>query len=210
MRDFRNNSTRQRSVAARAVPVLLSLAFLAWGDGWEKIRSTAGEITSVRANFTQRKQMAILARPLVSRGTFYFQAPTSLRWEYESPVRSVLLMHNRSVRRYVERGGRMMSDSTARLQSMRVVLQEITMWMKGSFDANPDFTPTLRPGRVIVLTPKERSMAEFIQRIELRLSATPGVIRSVMIYESDRSSTLLEFSGVRLNEKLPDSLFRDL
>lgn len=210
MRYFMKTSTARIPFAARAVPAILSLSLLAWGDGWEEIRSTAREITSVRANFTQTKQMPILTRPLVSRGTFYFQAPASLRWEYESPVRSVLLMHNRSVRRYVERGGRMTSDSTARLQSMRVVLQEITLWMKGSFDANPDFTPVLRPGRVIVLTPKERSMAEFIQRIELRLSSTPGVIRTVKIFESERSYTLLEFSGVRLNERLPDSLFKGM
>ncbi|TFH40026.1 MAG: outer membrane lipoprotein carrier protein LolA, partial [Chrysiogenales bacterium] len=96
------------------------------------------------------------------------------------------------------------------LQSMRVVLQEITMWMKGSFDANPDFTPTLRPGRVIVLTPKKKSMSEFIRRIELRLSTEPGVIRSVVIYESESSYTLLDFSQVRLNEKLPDALFRGI
>ncbi|TFH40061.1 MAG: outer membrane lipoprotein carrier protein LolA, partial [Chrysiogenales bacterium] len=132
-------------IARAAALGLLAMTLLAWGKGWEEIRSAAREIGSVRADFTQSKHMEILARPLLSKGKLYFQAPHSLRWEYDSPVRSVLLMHDGSVHRFVERDGRMEKDSTARLQSMRGVLQEITMWRKGSFDANPDFTPTLRP-----------------------------------------------------------------
>ena len=53
-------------------------------------------------------------------------------------------------------------------------------------------------------------MAEIIQRIELKLSKDPGVIQSVMIYESKKSYTVIDFSRVTMNAKLPDALFRDL
>jgi outer membrane lipoprotein-sorting protein len=93
---------------------------------------------------------------------------------------------------------------------MQIVLQEITMWMKGNFDANPAFKPELKAGRIIVLTPKEKSMADIIQRIELKLSKEPGVIQSVMIYESKKSYTVIDFGRVKMNAKLPDSLFKGL
>jgi len=192
------------------ISFLLSASLIAWGDSWEQIKKTAKDINSVQAEFVQKKHMEILSRPLVSKGKLYFQTPTSLRWEYTSPVHSILLMHGGTVTRYIKKNGAVTKDSSARLQSMQIVLQEIIMWMKGNFDANPGFTPQLKPGRIIVLTPKEKSMAEIIQRIELKLSKEPGVIQSVMIYESRKSYTVIDFGRVTVNAKLPDSLFRDL
>ncbi len=188
--------------------IFLSLTFLSWGDSWDQIRKTAKDITSVEAEFVQKKHMAILAKPLVSRGKLYFQIPRSLRWEYVTPVNSILLMHEGTVTRYIKKDGAVTKDSSARLQSMQIVLQEITMWMKGNFDANPGFRPELRPGRIIVLTPKEKSMAEIIQRIELKLSSRPGVIESVRIYENEKSYTVIDFINVKMNANLPDTLFR--
>ncbi|MBN1495398.1 MAG: outer membrane lipoprotein carrier protein LolA [Spirochaetes bacterium] len=198
------------NVIIRLSILLLCLTLVAWGDSWDQIKRAAGDITSVQAEFTQKKHMEILARPLASRGRLYFQAPRSLRWEYLSPVNSVLLMHGGTVTRYVRKGGSVIKDSSAQLQSMQIVLQEITLWMRGNFDANPSFTPELRPGRIIVLTPKEKSMAGIIQRIELKLSNEPGVIRSVTIYESRKSYTVIDFNRVTMNKTLPESLFRGL
>ncbi len=192
------------------IPIILlvSLLFISWGDSWDQIRKPAKDITSVEAEFVQKKHMAILAKPLVSKGKLFFQVPRSLRWEYLSPVNSILLMHGGTVTRYVRKEGVVTKDSSARLQSMQIDLQEITMWMKGNFDANPAFKPELRPGRIIMLTPKDKSMADIIRRIELKLSDRPGVIRSVRIYENEKSYTVIEFIKVRLNEKLPESLFK--
>jgi outer membrane lipoprotein-sorting protein len=190
--------------------ILLSLSFVGWGDSWDAIRKGASNISSVRAEFTQTKRMEILSKPLVSKGKLFFQAPGSMRWEYASPVWSVLLMHDGSVRRYIRRGDAVVEDSAARLQSMRVVIQEIALWMKGDFDANPAFRAELKAGRTILLTPKEKAMADIIKKIELKLSDTPGVIRSVTIYESEKSYTVLGFNKVALNEKIPDTVFRKM
>ena len=188
--------------------LVLSLLLVSWGDTWDQIRKTARDITSVEAEFVQKKHMAILAKPLVSKGKLYFHVPRSLRWEYSTPVNSILLMHEGTVTRYIKKGDSVTKDSSARLQSMQIVLQEITMWMKGNFDANPGFRPELMPGRIIMLTPREKSMSEIIQRIELRLSSRPGVIQSVRIYESEKSYTVIEFANVKMNGNIPDSLFR--
>ena len=190
--------------------MLLSTSLLGWGDSWDQIKKTANTITSVQAEFTQKKHLEILARPMVSKGKFYFRAPRSLRWEYTSPLRSVLLMHGGTVTRYVKNDEQIIKDSSARLQSMQVIIQEIALWMKGTFDANPAFKPSLMPGRKIVLTPRDKAMADIIQRIDLQLSATPGVIQSVVIYESRTSYTVLDFTRVTLNAAVPDSLFKEL
>ena len=53
-------------------------------------------------------------------------------------------------------------------------------------------------------------MAEIISKIELKLSDRPGVIRSVTIYESEKSRTVLSFNDVKLNAKIPETLFRKM
>ncbi len=190
--------------------ILLSLALLAWGDSWDAIRKGAADISSIEASFTQTKQMEILSKPLVSKGKLYYQAPGSLRWEYSTPMWSVLLMHGSSISRYVKRGDAVVQDSAARLQSMRVVVQEIALWMQGDFDSNPAFRAELKAGRTILLTPKEKGMADIIAKIELKLSDRPGVIRTVTIYESEKSRTVLAFGNVKMNTKIPETVFRKM
>jgi outer membrane lipoprotein-sorting protein len=191
---------------------LLITAFLClgWADTWEGIKSAASTITSVRAEFVQEKHMEILARPLVSKGVFYFQAPNSLRWEYRSPVQSILLMHDGRTKRYIKRNGVITEDAGAHLQSMQVVLQDIAQWLNGRFEENPAFSASLEPGRKIVLRPKEKSLATMIQRIELILSDRPGIITAVMIYEGEKSYTRFEFKNAILNQPLQDSIFRKI
>ncbi|MCP4629451.1 MAG: outer membrane lipoprotein carrier protein LolA [bacterium] len=200
--------TQKSHFLIRALFLLTAFMCLGWADSWEGLKSAAGTVTSVRAGFTQEKHMKILVRPLVSEGILLFQGPDSLRWEYTHPVQSVLLMHKGKTRRFVQKNGNFVEDASANLQSMQVVVQEITQWLNGRFDENPTFTARLEPGRKIVMAPREESFARLIQRIEVLLSDRPAVIKSVMIFESQDSFTKLEFKDVILNQKLDDALFR--
>ena len=174
------------------------------------LKKAAGTVTSVRAAFTQEKHMKILVRPLVSEGILLFQSPDSLRLEYKHPLSSILLLHNGKTRRFVLKDGNLVEDVSANLQSMQVVVQEITRWLSGRFDDNPAFTARLAPGRKIVLEPRDQSFARLIQHIELLLSDRPAVIKSIMIIESEDSFTKLDFTDVILNQKLGDDLFRNV
>jgi len=194
----------------KALFLITAFMCLAWADTWEGIQSAASTITSVRAEFVQEKHMEILARPVVSKGVFYFQAPNSLRWEYRSPVQSILLMHDGRTKRYILKNGAITEDAGAHLQSMQVVLQDIAQWLNGRFEENPAFSASLEPNRKIVLRPKEKSLANIIQRIELILSDRPGIIAAVMIYEGEKSYTRFEFKNAVLNQPLQDSIFRKI
>ena len=190
--------------------LITSYLFIGWANSLEQIEKAAEGVESISAEFIQEKHLKILTEPLVSKGVFYFKAPRSLRWEYISPIRSILVMHNGNIKRFIRRNSGLTEDSSINLQTMQMVLQEITMWLKGHFDDNPNFTADLKAGRKIVLTPKEESLSMMIKRIELMLSSRPGVIKSVTIYESEDSFTNLEFRKVRLNSNVKDSLFREI
>jgi len=195
------------------ISVLLSCVFLlGWADSWESIQKESAKIKSVRAHFIQSKHMKILARPLVSKGRFYFQAPDSVRWEYVSPVKSILLMNGDGIRRYTQGSKGLTEDKTGSLQSMQVVLKEIGQWSNGQFSTNEHFTAVLKKGKepVIIMTPREKGLAAMISRIVITLSSDkPGVLKSVKIFENEGNYTLFDFSDVQINAKIAESLFRD-
>lgn len=194
----------------RTAALLVAAGFLlGWGGSWEELKSRAGTVTSVRAEFDQEKHMPILARPLASSGVFFFQAPAALRWEYLKPLRHILLMDAERTERWVETPGGLVKEAGANLQAMQVVLEQITQWLDGRFDENPMFTARLEPERLIVLAPREAAFAKMIQRIEVRLSERPGVIDTVTIRESDTSFTRLAFKNVVLNQPIDASVFRN-
>jgi outer membrane lipoprotein-sorting protein len=197
------------AILAQTIAVLAAACLLTgWGSSWEELKSAAGSVTSLNADFVQEKHMKILARPLVSSGVFYFQAPNSLRWEYRAPVRNILLMHDNRTERYVETGSGLTKETGAGLQAMQIVLEQISQWLGGRFDENPMFTTKLEPGPKIVLTPKEKSFSRMIHHIDLVLSERPGIIDQVVIYENEDSFTKLVFKNAVLNQPIDADLFR--
>ena len=197
----------------RRVALVLALAagaLLLTGaaQGWQQIRAAARQITSIHADFVQEKRMPILARPLVSTGTLDYRAPDCLRWEYRTPIRSILLMYKGRVQRYFAVDGRLTKDAGMDAGAFNVVVQQITQWLNGDFDRNPAFTARLAPGPRIVLEPRDEAFRAMIRRIEVGLSERPGVIRSVTIYEPGDAVTRLEFRNIAVNPDIPDAVFR--
>ncbi|MBE0582137.1 MAG: outer membrane lipoprotein carrier protein LolA [Desulfofustis sp.] len=168
---------------------------------------TGLELRSVQADFVQVKHLKILARPLVSTGTFAFQVPQSLRWEYLEPVRSVLIMHNGAVRKFVERDGQLEEERGAQVGSLQIVLAEISNWLAGRFTDNAMFTVSFIDERTIRFTPKEQQLAALITGIEIEIGGENGLLDSVLIEEGPDSYTKMTFSNRSINQQLPAKLF---
>jgi outer membrane lipoprotein-sorting protein len=174
----------------------------------DKMRAAAEKITSIQGDFIQEKQMPILARPLIAKGYFAYQRPASLRWEYRSPVKSVLLLHDGSVRRYLHSDKGWVEDTVTQLKSMEFILREISNWLNGRFTDNPMFHAAVEADRKIVMTPKDKGMDQFIRRIELVMADRPGLIKSVTIYENSDSFTRFTFTDPRINAAIGATQFR--
>jgi outer membrane lipoprotein-sorting protein len=203
---------RRRNRNIFLIPAILAgcLLLVGWSDSWEQIRRESAQVQSIQARFIQKKQMKILSRPLLSQGRFFFQAPASVRWEYTAPVKSILLMHGGSLKRYISSGGGFTEEAAGRLPAMEIVMQEMSAWLHGQFDQSQYFTATLvnDPAPGIILTPKEKSFARLIKRIELTPSRQPGVLKSILIVEDEKTTTLFEFQDAQVNKPIPESVFQ--
>jgi outer membrane lipoprotein-sorting protein len=192
-------------VLSIALFLLLFVTVLSgWSSQQEPIR-----LQSIQADFIQEKHLKILVRPLVSTGTFTFQAPQSLRWEYRTPVPSILLMAGGKVKKFIERDGQLEEDKGMRLDSMQVMLSQISNWLDGRFSDNDMFSVSFSGERTVLLIPREQALAGLISKIELKLADRKGLLDGVTIFEGPDSYTKMTFKNAVLNKEIPVSVFTD-
>jgi len=190
--------------------ILLSVAGVAVcaAGSLNEFRSAAERIASIKGDFIQEKQMPILARPLISRGYFAFQRPGSLRWEYRQPLKSVLLLHDGEIHRFVQSSSGWIEEKVANTQSMDLIVQQIAQWLNGRFEDNPMFNVTVPSADKIIMTPKDEGMVRFIQRIELVMADQPGIMKEVVIFENADSFTRFTFIAPTINEPIAPDEFQ--
>jgi outer membrane lipoprotein-sorting protein len=175
---------------------------------WTSLKETFRNIRSVKADFVQKRYLKILEKPLLSEGKLFFYIPDSLRWEYLTPLQSVMLQKGSTVRIYNFFEGVWKPEMPESVEATRMVLAEISQWFQGRFDESMAFKQLYSPGPParVTMAPGE-GINRFIQRIEIVLSARPGVIDRVEIEEPGGSRTSIEFRNVEINSSFSSEVF---
>lgn len=192
-------------------PALASAA--AWYDDWAGIRRAAASIKSLETTFVQTRTLKLLRKPLVSRGSLAFRRPNDLRWEYESPLPTLLVAHGGDIHRLVKRDGIWVDDAGGRLEAMKVVLGEIGSWLDGDFSSSKTFRPILRPAQGqqaahVDLVPADPSLGKLIARITLTFGTRPGTVDAIDIVEEGEGVTHIAFQNPRFDQAIPDARFQ--
>jgi outer membrane lipoprotein-sorting protein len=190
------------------ITVGLFSAEIAPPQDWTSLKEASRNIRSVKAEFLQKRYLQILTKPLLSEGKLFFYTPDSLRWEYLSPLRSVMLQKGSTIQVYNYSEGVWRPEMAQAVEARRVVLAEISQWFQGRFDESKVFKHFYSPGPParVTMVPRE-GINRFIQRIEIVLSAKPGVIDRVEIEEPGGSRTSIEFRNVEINSSFSSEVF---
>ena len=190
------------------VTISLFWASVGSSQDWTSLKESFRNIRSVKAGFLQKRHLPILTKPLLSEGRFFFYAPDSLRWEYLSPLRSVMLQKGDTLQLYHFSEGVWKPEITQAAESRQMVLMEIRQWFQGRFDESKAFRHQYLSGPParVVLIPGE-GIDKFIQRIEIVLSARPGVIDRVEVEEPGGSLTSIEFRNVEVKSSFSLEVF---
>jgi len=126
------------------------------------------KIRSVKAEFLQKRSLPILTKPLLSEGKLFFSMPDSLRWEYLSPLRSVMLRKGNNIQIYNFSDGIWKPELAQAVESRRMVLAEISDWFKAvSTRAMHSSLPTLPDRLNVSLWSQERGSTNLSTRLRL-------------------------------------------
>jgi len=179
-------------------------------------------ITTLEADFDERKELALFKDPVIAAGRFFFATPHQAKWEYLEPESKVFLISDNALMQYfpgdnlLERRdlreantGRLfklfgMGQSSADLEDFYVITLGDEAAGAGVPDAAVEgMTDTYE----LVLTPRRRMVEKRISRVLIWVGDQDFLPRAMRLEEADGDFTYWHFSKVRINGELAADVF---
>jgi len=159
----------------------------------------------IRAEFTQRKQMAAMKRPLLTSGRLVLSRQHGVLWQIEQPLRiSYVLGEERIVeigadgaRR--ERGVRDVPGLAQVSRVFRAMLGADSAALREQFDAAAHGDPAQWE---IILTPRNAQLAQFLTRLQL---SGGRFVSDISIVEAGGDTTQINFHHTQGSNALSDT-----
>lgn len=170
---------------------------------YHKIVSATKEVKSLSANFVEKKHIAALTEPVVSKGRIYYMAPSSMRWEYDAQNYGICNA----------KGGYMVRDGKINSGEGRVFAKlgrMITGFINGSdIDSKMFDVEYNKVGKEfhIKATPKNSKMRGLIEYILMRFDSDNYMIKGYSIFNG-ADSTVITFSDIDLSTQPNEQLFK--
>ena len=170
------------------------------------------ETTSLVAGFTERKELKLLARPVLSRGEFYYNRPNQVRWEYLEPDRKVFVITEDMYIAYYPALKRAEEVPIKKFVGKRLFrflglgqsIDELGKYYEFRLATQSD----MKDAHLLVLVPRKKKLAERVAEMKIWVDATTYLPRQLQYVESDGDSTLLTFQDVRTNGAVAADRFR--
>lgn len=188
--------------------LLYSLAGFAQSPA-ESIVAKAKTIKTLTAEFEQRKSIASLSQPAVSKGNIYFSSPNKMRWQQNSP--SPFLMVFTGENATIKVGASPVQEFNA---SSNRMFKELSTIILGGITGelfeekkNYDITFTAINGATkATLIPQNKQVRRYISSIEMIFNKD-WVAEQIILNEGNGNKTIIIFSAIRINDSIADNQY---
>lgn len=178
----------------------------AWINGQKNIHTLSAE-------FTQTRSLRMLRSPLVIKGRFHFQAPSSFRWELGDPPKTIVagtptgLIILEPAKKKVIKKSPFSSGGLISSEEMGIPLPG-----KMSFEMFQEQMQVLNfktsgPFCHLEMLPRDARATQALACIKLDFNSSTGHLLRLEIVTKDGSTLVNEFSNVQINLKLEKGCF---
>lgn len=201
----------------RPMLLMLVMSTTASAQNWQPLAATdasvialrkeLGSMTSIRGNIRQEKTFAFLEDKLVSTGSFIYKKDNRLRWQFDSPIEYIILIHENAMR-LREAGEEKQYKGVNKI--LRQVREIILGCIDGSIIDNPSYKAAFSGSPTALkldLQPKDRQLKEFIQRIEVEFAKDGNRLRTVVLTDPSGDMTRIQFSDLRTGQTIDEAAF---
>lgn len=197
-------TTLRVAVCSAAILVLVTTSAIGddkqFNDKLNRLNEQSKKIDDLTANFVESKFTALLKKPLVSKGRVKVMGSRT-RWDTTEPRATTLFTDDKRVALYFpSRKTVEVYPIDRRLRPLIVspvprlaTLERHFRIEQGKVDAPS--TELL----LLVLTPKDDALAEFIDEVRIQFDLSAGLVRRVEMVDPDGDRTVIEFTDIRTN-----------
>lgn len=200
--------------------LLLAVAIVFAQDGFkkmtntkafeQKVNSIAAQTETIQCNFVQEKTLSFMEDKIVSEGQFFFKKEDQLRWEYTEPFSYIIILSD----------GKLMIDDEGNQNEMNMksnkTFQEINQMLTRSLQGdvlgqNDKFSYEILEGKkqyLVKLTPVDQKLKDYMSRIDVYFDKTDMMVAGIDMHEQSEDMTSIRFSKRKINEAVPEELFR--
>jgi outer membrane lipoprotein-sorting protein len=175
----------------------------------KRVQQQQKSTNTLQADFRQEKELALMAKPEVSTGTFTYSRPANVLWTYETPRRvqmviadGMLTTYYADLRKAEKIDVKRFEDRIFKYMGATGAIDELARYF--------DFTFTDSKSKsvyVLDLTPKNKAVGKRVRRIKIWIDKTTYLTSKIEYVEGDGDVTRYEFTRVRVNEPVPGNRF---
>ena len=163
---------------------------------------------SIKADFTQEKNLAMLSEKITSKGNFWFKKDNRVRMEYNQPFKYLMILNKDKV--FVKDGQKESKVSTKSNKMFQQINKLMIDCMQGTMLANTDFKTRVfenKNSALVELTPVIKGMKELFKSINVVVDKKDFSVTSIEMQELSGDNTIMRFTNKELNASIPDTLF---
>ena len=154
------------------------------------------------------RNTSMLSQPLVSTGKVCFMAPSFLRYEGLTPAKSLFVLSGDRV--LTESKGVRKSVDLKEKSRYQALVRTMSKSASDGLVSEKDFSIEVLTGNelILVMKPLGRDLSRMFTEIRLRADGASGIIREVLLRDTEGDTTSIGISAVKFGADLPDDLFK--
>ena len=171
-------------------------------------RSNASRQT-ISSDFTQVKNLSMLAEKIKSKGNFYFKKEDKVRIEYTSPFSYLLVMNGGQL--LVKDEQKTSKINTKNSKTMQSVNRIMVDCMRGTVLQNTDFMTSVYENSnsyLLSLTPATAAMKKIFSQIDVYMNKKSLEVDRLTMTETGGDYTNMDFTNTQHNQPLNEALFK--
>jgi outer membrane lipoprotein-sorting protein len=176
----------------------------------KKIQEQQARTSTIQADFRQEKELAMLAKPEVSTGTFIYSKPNNVLWTYDAPKRVQMVIAGGTLTTYYPDLNKAERIDTRRYEDRIFKYLGASTGAIDELSKYFDFTFTDKassPTWLLDLNPKSIAIARRVKHIRIWIDKSTYLASKIEYVEGDGDTTRYEFTNVRVNQPVAQSRF---
>jgi outer membrane lipoprotein-sorting protein len=166
------------------------------------------KIVSIKSDFVQEKNLAMLSEKIISKGKFWFKRESQVRMEYIQPFTYLMILNKDKV--FIKDGQKENKVSTRSNKLFQQINRIMVDCMQGTALDNHDFTTRVfvnKNTNLVELTPLTKELKQLLKAIVILVDRNDFSVVSIDMLEVSGDNTLLKFSNKEMNATISDALF---
>ena len=167
-------------------------------------------INTLSSEFKQIRHMDFMDNPIHSQGTFFYQQPHFVRWNYIAPSAHSLLLDGNHLHSYQKGNSKKTSLQAHRSMRELYTLLNQNNLSKQLFNEQKFTISYFKKGpkMVVRMVPKEKALAKMMQRIEIQIDTKTLLVDQLILLEDEGNYTEIMFNKQLINRPLDPNLFK--